>query len=129
MLPMILVVGGLTISIEFLKRKINRKLKDKFGESSEERIDRLTKSLKEASSLSSEIENEITKRNELVVKLKNDLERYEELKKLKVTEVEAVVRTMRGELRREGTKSIWASAGLNFIFFLAGIAATVYLNN
>ena len=126
MLPTILMFGGAAVGIELLKRTVDRKLKDKFGESSEEKIDRLTKSLKEASSLSNDIESEIVRRNKLVKKLRSDLIRYEELKKLKETEVEAVVQTMRGELKREGNKSLWFSAGLNFVFFLAGIAVTVY---
>ena len=126
--PLTLVAGGIAIGIEYLKSRIDRKIKEKFGETSEERIDRLTKSLKEAASLSSEIELEISNRNRIVEKLKGDLKRYEELKKLKETEVEAVVQTMRGELRRESNKSLWQSAGLNLIFFLAGVAITFYLN-
>lgn len=127
-LPMFLIASCFAIGIEFLKYKIDKKIKQKYGESSEERIDRLSKSLKEAANLSSEIENEIIRRNEIVDKLKGDLDRYQELTKLKETEVEAVVQTMRGELRRESNKSLWQSAGLNLIFFLAGVAVTVYVS-
>ncbi len=127
-LPMIIVAGGVAVGIELLKKKIEAKIREKYGESSGERIERLSKSLKEAASLSSEIENEITRRNEIVEKLKTDLKRYEELKKLKEPEVEAVVHTMRGELKREGNKSLWQSADLNLIFFLAGIAVTIYIS-
>jgi len=127
-LPMIIAAGGFAVGIELLKKKINIKIREKYGESSGERIERLSKSLKEAASLSSEIENEITRRNEIVEKLKTDLKRYEELKKLKESEVDAVVHTMRGELRREGNKSLWQSAGLNLVFFLAGIAVTIYIS-
>lgn len=126
-LPMVLAAGAASICLEYLKSKFDKKLRNIFAESSEERIDRLTKSLKEASNLSSQIEDEITRRQKIAEELKTSISRYEELTKLKESEVEAVVKTLRCELQKEGKKSFIQSAGLNIFFFIAGIAASYYL--
>lgn len=115
------IFGALAIGLEYLKVKIDKKLKEKFGESSEERINRLTNSLKEAALLSSQIEMEINRRQEIVEKLKSDARKYDELAKLKEGEIEAVVQTMRGELQNEGKKSLLISAMINLFFFIAGV--------
>lgn len=127
MLPAVVAAGGFALGAEYLRVKLDRKLKEKYGESSQERIDRLAKSLKEAANLSSEIEAEINRRHKMVEKLKNDAERFDELAKLKAAEVEAVVQTMRGELQREGNKSFWKAAAINLVFFIAGVVVTFYV--
>lgn len=127
MLPMMVGAGVVAIGAEYLKVKLERKLKEKYGETSEERIDRLAKSLKEAASLSSDIEEEINRRHAIVEKLKTDAQRYDDLAKLKEAEVEAVVQTMRGELQREGNRSFWKAAAINLVFFIAGVIATIYV--
>lgn len=127
-LPILFGAGAFAIGLEYLKAKLEKKLKGKYGESSEERIDRLTRSLQEAVSLSSQIENEINRRQKILVKLKADSNRYNALAKLKGIEVEAVVQTMRGEIQKEGNISLWKAAAINMVFFVAGIVVTSYIS-
>lgn len=127
MLPMILIAGGAAVGMEYLKIRIERSLKEKHGESTSERIDRLSKALKESITLTNEIEQEIQKRHSMVTKLKDDVNRYEQLAKLKESEVEAIAQTLRGELRSEGSKSLLKSALVSLIFFIAGVVITLYV--
>lgn len=126
--PYIIGMGIFAIGFQYLAIKFEKYIKNKYGESSSERIERLTKSLKEASELSSEIENEINRRHKLVEKLESDIERYNELAQLKSSEVEAVVQAMSGEIQKESSKSFILSAALNFLFFIAGILVTIYFS-
>lgn len=125
-LPTFLIAGGAAIGMEYLKVKLERKIKEKRGETTSERIDRLSKALKESISLTNEIEQEIQKRHSMVTKLKEDVNRYESLAKLKESEVEAIAQTLRGELRSEGSKSLLKSALISLIFFVAGVVVTLY---
>ncbi|PUA17199.1 hypothetical protein [Glaciimonas sp. PCH181] len=124
----ITIVGGaVAIGFQFLLLKLEKKLKKKFGETPQKRIERLTRSLREASELTSQIEREIAKRHSVVEKLRGDVERYEELAKLKGSEVEAVAQTLRGELKKEGNKAFWLSIAVNLVFFVMGAALTTLL--
>ena len=125
-LPIFLVAGGAAIGMEYLKVKLDRKIKEKRGETTTERIERLSKALKESISLTNEIEQEIQKRHSMVTKLQNDVDRYESLAKLKESEVEAIAQTLRGELRSEGSKSLLKSAFVSLVFFVAGVIVTLY---
>lgn len=126
-LPAVLVAGGLAIAVEYLKLKIDRKIREKRGETTSERIEKLSGALRDATNLIGGIERELKERHRLVEKLRDDCARYDQLAKLKATEVEAVVQSLRGELRQEGKRSFWQSALLNFVFFLAGVVVTVYV--
>ncbi|MBR9883447.1 MAG: hypothetical protein GYB21_07210 [Oceanospirillales bacterium] len=126
-LPMIIAVGVFAVGFEFLKLKIERRLREKRGELPEDRIKRLANNLREATSAISEIEAELKERHALAEKVKSDYERYQKLAGLKRDEVEAVVQALRGELREEGTKSLWKSAIINLVFFIAGVLVTVYM--
>ncbi|MGE6451502.1 hypothetical protein ACQKC5_03745 [Shewanella baltica] len=125
-LPTFLVAGGAAIGMEYLKVKLERKIKEKRGETTSERIERLSKALKESISLTNEIEQEIQKRHSMVTKLQDDVNRYESLAKLKESEVEAIAQTLRGELRSEGGKSLLKSALISLVFFVAGVIVTLY---
>lgn len=125
--PMVIAAGGFAIGVEFLKVKLDRKLREKHGESQEERINRLTSNLQEATTAISDIEVELKGRHELAKKVKEDYERYKKLANLKEEEVEAVMQSLRGELREEGNRSLLKSAAINLVFFLAGIAVSVYM--
>ena len=125
-LPMIFAAGGVAIGLEILKAKIERKIKDKRGETTAERIARLSKALKESIDLTNEIEAEIQQRHSMVTKLQEDVDRFEALAKLKGSEVEAIAQTLRGELRTEGSKSLVKSALVSLFFFVAGILVTLY---
>jgi len=85
----------------------------------EDRITTLTENLISSSSVISEIETEIEKRTEIAEKLKNDVQRYEQLRELNQPQVEAIAQTMRSEIMRESRKSIWRNAIITFVVALA----------
>lgn len=126
-LPAVLAGGALAVAVEYLKLKIDRKVREKRGETTSERIEKLSSALTDATSLIGGIERELKERHRLVEKLRDDCDRYDQLAKLKATEVEAVVQSLRGELRQEGRRSLWQSALLNFVFFISGVVVTVYV--
>lgn len=126
-LPAVVAAGGLAIGVEFLKVKLERKIREKRGETTSERIEKLSRALHDATTLIGGVERELNERHRLVEKLREDCARYDQLAKLKAAEVEAVVQSLRGELRQEGKRSFWQAALLNFVFFLAGVAVTSYL--
>lgn len=97
-------------------------------ETLEDRVDRLTNSLKEATNLISNIESEIAARSNLAAQLQEDVERFNKLSKLKQPEVEAIAQVLRGELVKEGSKSFWKGAALNFGFFILGAGASWLIN-
>jgi t-SNARE complex subunit (syntaxin) len=97
-------------------------------ETIEERINKLTSSLQESTNLIAEVESEISERSALVEKLKKDAETYEQLVKLKASEVEAVAQLLRGELKKEGSRSFWKGVLVNFLFFALGLIASVVVN-
>lgn len=125
---MIVTAGGVAVGLEFLKVKIERKIKEKRGETTAERIERLSKALKESISLTNEIEQEIQQRHSMVTKFQEDVNRFKRLAKLKGSEVEAIAQTLRGELRTEGSKSLFKSALVSLVFFIAGILVTLYIS-
>jgi len=127
MAPTIIIGGIVIVAVEYLKLRIERKIRERRGETTSERIEKFSRSLTEATNLIGSIERELKERHQLVEKLRQDCVRYDQLAKLKSTEVDAVVQSLRGELRQEGKKTFWQSAGLNFLFFLAGIVVTKYV--
>lgn len=126
MIAPVLLAGTAAIGLEYLKLKIDRKIREKRGETTAQRIEKLSRALTDATNLIGGIERELNERHRLVQKLREDCDRYDELAKLKASEVEAVVQSLRGELRQEGKRSFWQSALMNFVFFLAGIVASAY---
>jgi hypothetical protein len=112
---LISLLGGL-LSLKMLRRK-------KKG-TTEDRIRRLTNSLREATQLISNIESEITSRYTLAEKLQKDVDVYNKLVELRKPEVEAVAQLLRGELEREGRRSFWKGFATNFLFFVLGAIAS-----
>lgn len=84
--------------------------------------------MKESISLTNEIEQEIQQRHSMVTKLQEDVNRFKRLAKLKGSEVEAIAQTLRGELRTEGSKSLFKSALVSLVFFIAGVLVTLYIS-
>lgn len=72
-----------------------------------------------------QIESEIQERSALVQKLKNDAQTYEQIVKLKASDVEAVAQLLRGELKKEGQRSFWQSVGMNFLFYVLGAITSI----
>lgn len=127
LLPLVLSAGVAAVGLEYLKFKVERKIKEKRGETTGERIERLSKALKESIALTNEIESEIQQRHSMATKLQADVERFEKLATLKETEVEAVAQTLRGELRTESSNALIKSALISFLFFVAGVFVTLYV--
>lgn len=124
-LPITTVVGALTsIIFGIISNILIRKKQDPTLES---RIDSLTTSLKDAAGLIDHIESEIQHRSSLADKLKRDVERYKTLKDMDAEEVEAIMQSLRGELKKEGRKSFWAGVGINFVFFTFGAFISFYI--
>jgi hypothetical protein len=118
----ILGVAGAAASIlgslltEYFKQKKRGK------ETLETRIEKLTSALQESSRLVSEVEREIASRRDLVAELRRDADKYQNLVSLNRDQVDAVAQLLQGELRKEGNKSFWRGAALNFVFFAIGAA-------
>lgn len=125
--PMIVAAGVVSVGVQYLFLKLERKIKEQRGETTSERIERLSKALKESISLTNEIEEEIQQRHSIVAKLQDDVDRFEQLAKLKESEVEAIAQTLRGELRTENTKSLFKSALISLFFFIAGVFLTLFV--
>jgi chromosome segregation ATPase len=95
-----------------------RKRKEK-APTLEDKITILTENLKSSLSAISEIETEINKRSGIAEKLKNDVQRYEQLKELSQSQVEAVAQTIRSEITAESKTSMWRNAIITFVIALA----------
>jgi gas vesicle protein len=103
--------------------------KGKREQTIEERIQKLTTSLRDATSMIGEVEKEIKERSTLAEKLQSDVEHYNQLVKISKPEVEAIAQLLRGELRREGGKTFWKSVIVNFVFFVLGVVTTLVIMN
>lgn len=90
----------------------------------EDRVSSLTKNLTLASSIISDMEQEISKRKNLAKQLETDIERYNTLKEVKEAQVEAIAQTLRIPLIRESRKTIIINGlitfGVAFVFFVIG---------
>lgn len=93
-------------------------------ENLEQRMYRLTESLKSATQSINEIGKEIEAKVELANKLNVEIKAAE----LKTPEVEAVTQLLRKELIKERQNSLWQSMLIKFIFFLLGVGASVAMN-
>ena len=91
-------------------------------ETLEDRINKLTSALQQSSHLVAEVEKEIETRKALVLELKKDADKYQNLVNLNKEQVDAVAQLLQGELRKEGSKSFWKGVIANFVFFIMGAA-------
>ena len=102
-----------------------RKRKKVREETLEEKIAKLTASLKDATNFINNIEVEIKTRGALIEKLKNDERIYKELAELKRSEVEAIAQVFRGQLIEISKGSFWKGFAVNFVFFILGAGVTL----
>jgi len=109
-----IVTGLFAVYLSWVERKRKEQ-----APTLEDRIDTLTENLKSTLLVISEIETEIENRSKIAEKLKNDIQRYEQLKELSQSQVEAIAQTIRGEIAGESRKSIWRNAIMTFIVALA----------
>ena len=121
------VTFGLLVSIlgEFAKH-VGRKKQTKEN-NLECKIKELTSALSESAHLIDNIQGEIDKRHKLVTKLKEDHEHFENLIKLKESEIEAVAQLLRGELQKEGKNSFLKGVIVNLIFFVLGSGVSLVI--
>ena len=75
----------------------------------------------------SEIENEVNSRNQLLERLRSDVQQYEQLRQLNEAQAEAVTQTIRSELVRGRRFSNAINGAITFVvalaFFVAGLFA------
>ena len=120
-------IGAVTSAIAaFFQAQRNRKHKSQ--ETLEDRINKLTDALRESSHLVTEVEKEIQSRQQLVIELKNDAEKYKNLVSINQEQVDAVAQLLKGELRKEGSKSFWKGVAINFVFFILGSGVSLALS-
>lgn len=121
---------GATIIVAFTRLIQEYRSRGTRGETDEinTRIQSLTSALSSSTELISEIEKEITERQQLVQKLENDVKTYNALAGMKQSEVEAIAQTLRIELDQQGRKSFWQQAGLNAFFFILGAVFSVVVS-
>lgn len=93
-------------------------------ENLEQRMNRLTESLKSATESINGISKEIEAKVELANKLNVEIKAAE----LKTPEVEAVTQLLRNELIKERRNSFWQSMLVKFIFFILGVVASAAVN-
>lgn len=79
------------------------------------RLDRLARALAEVSTLTAELEHEVTERSKVVEKLRADAERYTAIAALKWEEVEAVAQSLQRELGKSEAKGYLVNAVVNVI--------------
>lgn len=90
------------------------------GPTLETRVLELTKSLGEASSAISSIENEVTARQKMVAQLKADASQYQALKDLNSAQVDAISQALRLQIKEEADYGYWSDIIKNFIFAVIG---------
>jgi hypothetical protein len=95
------------------------------GETTEQRVNRLTSALTEATRTIEEIEREMRERQSTVDRLRRDAETYERLKEVNREEVEAVAEVLDVRLQKEGRRSFWVNVAMNFGFFVLGAVVSI----
>jgi hypothetical protein len=111
------------------QRMFRRRRKLPSGQPVQERVDQLTRTLRDAmralAATSQELQREVDRGQQLVAKLEADVRTYEELARVNRAQAEAVATLVRGELATEGRRSFWKGFAMNFGFFLAGAVVSV----
>lgn len=91
-----------------------------------DRIDNLSRSLSEATTIISEVEGEVNTRKNLLAQLERDRKVTEELVKLNKEQVAAVTSAIGGELNKDKRSEFWVDITQNAFFTTIGtIAGTV----
>jgi len=109
---------GASVSYETLKRIFVQSENKQI--TLEERINKLTGSLLDASKSIDDIETEIAQRRSIAERLKQDAEQAQKLKDINAEQVAAIAQTLRGELRQESNSSYWSSIWTNVFFAFLG---------
>ncbi len=91
----------------------------------EQRIDRLTSALTEASRAIQQIESEMNERRHLAEELQRDVETYNRLKELNQQQIEAITQVVGEAATGEARRSFWYGVAVNFGFFLLGATVSI----
>jgi hypothetical protein len=120
-------ISGVILSLlaELFNKFIGRKKKEHAKESRELKLQRLTESLREATSLAGQLENEISERAQLADNLQSEIDKYSKLASIKKSEAEALIGVLRSELRSGSRRSFWQGFAINFLFFILGVGITL----
>jgi hypothetical protein len=125
---LIVVVAVLAAAIASLQTR-ERRQDEHTRESLRQRAQRLTATLQDAmtalATTSEELQREVDRGRELVAKLEQDAQTYEELVRVRREQAEAVAVLLRSEIKAEGRRSFWLQFGVNLGFFLAGVVITL----
>jgi thiamine biosynthesis lipoprotein ApbE len=124
-------VGALLSALAAWSEARMRRRSRASGERVQERVDRLTGTLRDAMSAlattSEELQQEVDQGQQLVARLQADARTYEELARVNRTQAEAVATLVRGELATEGRRSFWKGFAMNLGFFVAGVVVSVVI--
>jgi hypothetical protein len=97
-----------------------RRQDEHIQESLRQRAQRLTATLQDAmtalAATSEELQREVDRGRELVAKLEQDAQIYEELVRFRREQAEAVAVLLRSEIKTEGRRSFWIQFGVNLGF-------------
>ena len=99
------VLGLIGAIIALLQELYIRRVKKKKEPTLQNRISVLTENLKSSVAVITEIEGEISKRNDLVKQQEEAMKRYDILKDVSQTQVEAIAQTLEIPIKRESRKS------------------------
>lgn len=93
------------------------------GATLDDRVNLLGRQLRTASTTIAEIEREVADRSRVVEQLRDDATRFERLKSMNAEEVEAMLTTLRGELRTETIRGFWQTTAVSVLLFALGLLA------
>lgn len=109
--PPFLMFFAFFILLAYLKISLRKKRKEK-GPTLEERIDKVSKSLKNSISDIKELSEDVERKQKAISILKKEHIKYENLIQLKTEEAQAVAELIQSDNR----KSFWKNAVLNLVF-------------
>jgi hypothetical protein len=98
-------------------------------ESPRDRVAHLTRALEEAVDVIEEFQTEIVRGQSTAERLQQDIERYEEIARLRRDDVEAVARVLRTELEQESGRSLRRDLVMNGAFVLLGAGLSLLLTS
>jgi hypothetical protein len=91
----------------------------------EDRLNRLSASLREAASIGDEIQDEIERRTVRLEELRSKAEEYEQLARLNEAEAEAVAAIVRGASKADEGRAIKRDILMNLVFIVVGVVLTI----
>ncbi len=119
--------AGIVASIFALFQELEKRRKKKKEPTLQDRISNLTKNLKSSVAVITEIEEEISRRKNLAVKLEADIERYSRLKEINQAQVEAIAQALEIPIKKESLKSLIRNSVISILIAGAFLALGYFL--